>query len=262
MKRLFLFSLLANLAFSCYHIHDVEIEIPTRDPRLVVVSTLVPWQSNHKYLGVSVYSSRPIEDEGPILPVTDATIKLFRNGSLFQELVYDADDQYRFYPIAYPPMGGPLAGENFRIEVSAPGFKPVWAETSIPGLVEIIDVNIERIAVFDKNNRPISKVTITFNDPPDKSNFYEIVLSNPGEDYTPTFYHSLHSFEPIIISEPYYPLSSIIETPAFRTLLFNDRSFNGNTKQISFFYPPGIDIFAPQGQVSLLGAHLSVQLRN
>lgn len=262
MKRILLFFVLAGFVHSCYKISDVDIEIPTVSPRLVVVSTMVPWQSNHKYLGVTVYPSRRIADESPILPVTDARVLLFCDGVLFQELEYNADVNNQFYPMAYPPMGGPLAGETYRVEVSAPDFESVWAETSIPEIVEIVDVEIERIAYFDKNNRPVSKVNLTFNDPTNIPNYYELVLSNTGEEFTPTFFHTLHSFEPFIVSEPYYPISSIIELPVFKTLLFNDRSFDGNTTQVSFYYSPGTDIFAPQGQVRLTGGFLSVQLRN
>jgi hypothetical protein len=252
-------------------ITDIEIEIPEIEPRLVLSSALSPWDfetGGGKQNGVAIYPSRHIFDDSPLMPVTNATVKLYRNGLFFQDLPYDSENHLRFYTVYYPPLQGPMPGEAFRVEVSAPGFEPVYAETVIPSSVPVVNVEIERIAVRKPSenfgDEIQSRLIITFNDPPDENNFYEVVLSSVGGEFKPIYYHHSTSSNPFITSEPYYPnpLSENVFYP--RTLLFSGNSFKGQECKIVLFYRPSRRTIEVDGSwVTLLPADiLSVQLRN
>jgi len=84
MKILLVLIFCSALFFGCEM--DVEVAIPEQPPKLVVISTLVPWSSNPKFLGVEVYSSKHIFNEAENKPVDNATVRIYRNGDFFRQL--------------------------------------------------------------------------------------------------------------------------------------------------------------------------------
>ncbi len=239
---------------------EITIEIPVRPVGLVIESLLVPYSVNGKYLGIKVSGSHHIFDTTTIEPIANATILLYKNEVLKDTLVYDPTPQISFYPLGFGPMQGPLAGEAYRIEVSAPGYKSVYAETLIPEKVSIDTVIIDRIGYFDDSGLVYSKLTISFTDPAKEDNYYEIVVTPLGVgEYRASAYRLLSTFEPLIVNEPHYPDETRIDLKNPDRLLFNDKTFNGQQAELDFYY------FASQitgGTHQLNSEILSVQLRN
>ncbi len=161
-----------------------------------------------------------------------------------------------------------MPGEAYRVEVSALGFESVYAETVIPSLVPMVNVEIERVAVRKPSgnfgDEIQSRSIKTFNDPPDENNFYEVVLSSVGNEFNPIYFHHSTSSNPFITSEPYYPnpLSENVFYP--RTLLFSGNSFKGQECKVVLFYRPSRRTIEVDGSwVTLLPADiLSAQLKN
>jgi hypothetical protein len=238
---------------------EITIEIPEKPASLVIESLLVPYSVNGKYLGIKVTGSQHIFDTTTMEPITNATILLYKDGVLKDTLEYDPSPDISFYPLGFGPMQGPLAGEAYRVEVSAPGYKSVYAETLIPEKVRLDAVIIDRVGYFDDSGLVYSKLTISFTDPPEEDNYYEIVVTSIGMEYRASAYRTLSTFEPFIVNEPHYPDETRIDLKNPNRLLFNDKTFNGQQTELDLYY------FASQrlGVTHLLNSEiLSVQLRN
>jgi hypothetical protein len=258
MKRFFLIIFLSSAFFACEM--DVEVDIPEKPPRLVVTSTLVPWSANSWFLGVEVFSSRHIFDESANLPIDNATVRVYRDGDFFGQLSYLSNDNYSFFPFGFPALQGPLPGETYRVEVSAPGFEPVWAETTIPQPVAITHWNLDRIGLFDEDGKVYSRVSLTFNDPPNQTNYYEIVVTPVDCQYRAACYSNLISFESVITGEPSYPSPVMIDSNGARRLLFKDDTFEGKEFTVNFYYFPGQEHHG--SSLVLTGGFYAIQLRH
>ncbi|MBW6492060.1 MAG: DUF4249 domain-containing protein [Lentimicrobium sp.] len=241
---------------------EISIEVPETEPALVIHSTLVPYSFPHgKYLGFEISGSRNIFDTTSFSSIDNAIVLLYKNGNpeadtLKCEKYHNKD----FYPIRYSPTQGPLTGEHFRIEVSVPGYESVSAETSIPQKVNIEEINIDRMAYEDEGGLIYSKVTLTFTDNPVETNYYEVVLSFTGAEYSPEDYRQLASFAPYVVSEIHYPspLNPDLKKPQY--LLFTDKTINGQSVQFEFFFQARQIL--DKGIKVLLSEIISIQLRN
>lgn len=257
------------LLFSCDVITEIEVDIPLKSSKLVINSTLVPSTvPGMKYLGIEVTTTTHIFDTSEIKPVTDATVLLYKNGEFVDTLEYETESG--LYPLGYGPFEGPLPGDVYSIDVSAPGYDKVYAQTAIPEKVEILDISITPVGLIDDSIEIIvrgrrlgggiwSEVTITFADTPHIENYYEIVVSPIYSFYESKKLYTLFTNESIITGESYYPSPMELHLKNPRQLLFNDRSFNGDTRTISFYY------FPPQGWYinPYISNHIiNIQLRN
>ena len=238
---------------------EMEVDIPETPPKIMINSTLVPYLPPHgKYLGVELRGSRHIFDSTSNTLITNAMVLLYRDSIFMDTLKYEEDAQ--FYPLEFPPLDGPNAGESYQISVSAPGYTSVYAQTTIPKKIEIDAVAIDRIAFEDEDGGIYSKITLTFNDPIDHNNYYEVVLSTLGAEHSPDDYRRLTTYEPYIVSEIHYPPITNVDLRKPKYLLFNDKSFNGNKVELSFYYYANQVIYA--GVKKLANVQISVQLRN
>jgi hypothetical protein len=225
------------LITSCGKEQVIKIEIPEKPPSLVVNSTLVPYNLPiPQYLGVELSSSTSIFDTINPSPVKNAFVLLFKNNNFVDTLQYDSIN--KMYPLGYnKPFAGPLPGDTYEINIIAEGFRPISAKTTIPEKVEIIDFKIIPVGFIDDLGGAWSEIILTFKDPSEEPNFYEIVVG--GIDFDPKGYFSLFSYEKFITQEGYYPSPLRIDLKKPQYLLFNDRSFDGEEKTISiYYYPP------------------------
>jgi hypothetical protein len=224
------------LLSSCGKEMEIEIDIREKPASLVVNSTLVPFNVPiPKFLGIELSSSISIFDTISPSPIKNATVLLYKNNVFVDTLQYNSN--HKMYPLGYTkPFEGPLPGDIYEINILAEGFRQISAKTTIPEKVEIISFQIIPVAFIDELGGAWSEVILTFKDPPGISNYYEIVV---GEiDFDPTGFFSLFSYEKIITEESYYPSTLRIDLKKPYYLLFNDSSFNGEEKTLSFYYYP------------------------
>ena len=245
---------------SCDITTEIEVDIPLKPPKLVINSTLVPSSiPGMKYLGIEITTTTHIFDTSEVKSVTDATVLLYKNGEFVDTLEYNPKSESGLYPLGYGPFQGPQPGDTYSIEVYAPGYDKVYAQTIIPEKVEIQDVSIIPIGLIDDLGGIWSEVTLTFTDPPENENYYEIVVAYYGRFYDSESHFTLFTNESIITGESYYPSPMELHLKRPKHLIFNDRSFDGETKTLSFYYYPP-QIWASFHYISY---HLmSLQLRN
>lgn len=237
---------------------EIVIDIPEKAPSLVIESVLLPFDLNGPQLGVKIFESISVFDTSANKSITNANVLIYRNGQLFDTLFYDNSTDH-FYPFGYGPFQGPVAGDHFRLEATAPGFPAVAAETTIPEKVLLDTVTIDRIGFFDESGSVYSKLSVSFSDPSDEDNFYELVVSAIGEEYKPKAFRSLKTYETFIINEPHYPPETRIDLKNPSRLLFNDKTFAGQHVEMSCYFSAN----QRMGGEHVLNAEiLAVHLRN
>ncbi|MDD2475190.1 MAG: DUF4249 domain-containing protein [Dysgonamonadaceae bacterium] len=106
----------------------IEFKGAISDPLLVMNGVLTP----DSVVSIHLSQSRFIlGDVAPFTHISDATVSLFVNGSLKEQLTYDSEGIYRgtYFP---------KAGDEIKIEVIASGHKAIKSQTVIPHPLNIV----------------------------------------------------------------------------------------------------------------------------
>ena len=235
---------------------EIEIDIPRTKPQLVVYSTIVPFTiPKPKFLRLSLQTSKHIFDTSTTY-INYAKVLFYENNTLKDTLKYN--DSLRYYIISENDY--PVAGNNYSIKIIKKGFDTVTANTTIPNKVNIIDTNITPIAFFDDLGSVFSEVSITFNDPPNEENYYEIAISDIAFSYENyDYFYDLTTNDNIITSESYYPSLIRFDVDKPKFLLFTDKQINGQKYTVNVYYTPPQRI----SEYRYISKHyISVHLRN
>lgn len=127
MKYLILYiAAIAFLLSSCEKMVD-NVDLPDQDPKLVVHCYISPDDSLLKaYVSLSapIFSEQYVDNFNP---VSNATVKISDFSNEIQ-LVYDGQQLYKASTSAFPI----IAGNTYKITVSAPGYTSVEATTQVP----------------------------------------------------------------------------------------------------------------------------------
>lgn len=191
MKRLLAFSLVASVLLpSC--VEEVDREVRDIAPQLVVTCFFTAGEPFRVYLSGS-YS--PFYGSGPQL-VRGAEVKVYENGSYlgdleFEVLYYERADTITDgvsmeviltrFPVDSCYTGStvlPRVGHEYRLEVSAPGYKSVSATSRVPGVVGIDSLS-KRLRGYDFYGTAVEGgcpvYYLSFTDPPGP-NYYMVSM--------------------------------------------------------------------------------------
>jgi hypothetical protein len=108
----------------------------------------------------------------------------------------------------------PSWGSRYNLKVHIEGFDTILASDTVPMLVPIVDATIKQPISIDRYGDRISQASITFSDPPNERNYYELFFVNAQYDYDTKI------TDPVLLNEgdiPYMPT----------TYFFSDELFNG-----------------------------------
>lgn len=249
MKKILYFIFIICGFISCTK--EVEITVPEEKNKLVLYSTIVPFSMPMpKYLTIDVMASSHIYDTTKYY-IPDANILLFKNNKLIDTIEYV--DSKKTYPLNIFPE----EGEQYTIKVNKNGYDEVIASTSIPSKVKIDEVNITPVAVFDEDGLVYSEASITFQDPENEINFYEIAISGIAySSYAPDVFDEIFSYDKIIKRESYYPSDLNFNLKDPKSLLFNDENINGKSYTVNVYYFPNQDIIKSKVSEHLISVHL------
>ena len=250
------FAILVLLLFSCTK--EIEIKIPENQHKLVVYSTIVPLTfPKPKDLGIVLQSSKHIFDTTTSI-IDDAQVLYYENMILKDTLKYV--DSINTYVISESMSDYPIAGNTYSIKIIKEGYDTVTASTTIPSKVNITDTVITPIAYFDETGSVFSEIAITFTDPANETNYYELAVSDIAFSYnTPSDFYELSTNDKIITSESYYPSLMRFDVNKPKYLLFTDKEINGKEHTLNVYYTP------PQRESDkrYISAHyISIHLRN
>ncbi|MBI1225322.1 MAG: DUF4249 family protein [Bacteroidetes bacterium] len=204
----------------------VEVDLPEHKPLLSISAELSNLDSSRTII---VGRTWPTTERPNNPAVTDAVVKIYKNGSLFWN--YNPSPPNEFY---YTQDAGILeAGTTYRLEVSAPGFEPVFSEQTMPSLVTITKANLKMDGVITPDGDKATELTIEFDDPTGEGDYYGIRSfshwlyfdSINMDTFEGDFDLSLDTFDPLL---EYGPNG---------LLLISDKSFDGKKVKLkTFFY--------------------------
>lgn len=228
-KLVYLLSFFIFCTISC-HETELQIDLPAPKPKLVVHSTFTPFTPPIvKSLAVFVSQNAEVFDTLKAASITDATVSLFVDGKFDQMLKYDGI--YGYHAKVYPE-----AGIEYSIKVEKDGFETVTSKGMIPPKVAIKSCELIPFAGLDDDNLAFSQLSVTFDDPADQTNYYEIMVLGYGQENDK---YMLTTNDKVITSESYYPSPILMDALLPERLLFSDKQINGQTHTVEMtYYPP------------------------
>ncbi len=173
-------------------------------PKLVAYSTIVPFTTPYpKPLSLKLESTAHIFDTTTYF-IKDAQVLYFENDIIKDTLEFV--DSLNIYRMQHSMNDYPVEGNRYAIKVIKEGFETITANTTIPSKVEIEDANVTPIAYIDDDGMVYSELTLTFTDPADEINYYELMVSDFTYDYNNLIdFYELSTYDNLITSESYYP---------------------------------------------------------
>ena len=145
------------------------------DPKIVIYSLLQP----DSVITVSVAKSHAVFEERYVpKQITDAVVKLYRDGELIETLTWvEPEPQPEYYPVTpyskYVSQGvKPVYGSTYRIEVEIAGMKKASGEVMLPDIVPV--VSLDTVEEMQPGGIILKEVKVRFRDPGGINNFYRI----------------------------------------------------------------------------------------
>ena len=246
MKKIIIICL---FLFSCEKV--VDLNIPEHTPMLVVNGML----DTDSIPSIFISSSQGAFSNNSIPGcILDANVLLYEDDMLLGQMMLDANHvdtfmiledswygQINTESISYYTYDiNPKAGSTYSIDVSHTDYESVYATTTIPNNIELIDFNV----IDNASDTSIYNATlnVVFQDNANQNNYYRIrlFLQTEGEywEQDSSDYEVVRkrSSLPLYSNDP--SLSQGIPWDGYtfsgRTALFNDNLFNGQEKEISF----------------------------
>lgn len=172
----FFLSFLLAAALSCEKTLGVD-QVGSLPAKLVVVSNFTP----DRELQVFVSASRSILDDEVPAYIEEAVVELYRGETFITDLHFSEEkDKSSNLPFYSAGSFTPEVGVNYTIEVQAPGFEPVSAQSQIPTPIQLVSSEISDLQFFVPEGGSSVEVTynlnIAFEDPGMVKNYYHINL--------------------------------------------------------------------------------------
>ncbi|MCD6112151.1 MAG: DUF4249 family protein, partial [Bacteroidales bacterium] len=169
-------------------------------------------------------------------------------------------DSLNTYIISNSMSDYPIAGKKYSIQILEDGYKTLTSNTIIPSKVNITDTVITPIAYFDETGSVFSEIAVTFTDPENEINYYELAVSDIAFSYdNADNFYELSTNDNIITSESYYPSLIRFDVDKPKYLLFTDKEINGMKHTLNVYYTP------PQREDDnryISNHYISIHLRN
>lgn len=229
MKKIILYIGLVLVLFSCEK--TLELDADARTSKLVV-NTLF---SSDKEWRLELTRSLSVLDDGNLANFIDnATVNILdENNDLVDQLSYNFG-----YYVSLTNLK-PIAGNKYKVEVSAPNYESVSSEDFCPSSVAISNLDTTSFKNSFGDKEYIT--TIRFQDPSNTENYYGIEVE--ASSWTSTYYPSLGIYDTTYNgTEKMYLVSSdpsISESGSEdyqQTLVFKDNLFDGLEKSVTVNY--------------------------
>lgn len=267
MKSYFyIISLLVVLA-SCESVIDVDI--PHEPPKLVVNTLINP----DSVIQVRISQSQYILDESNFKKVNNATVSIFEEGVLKEQLTKTQEDG------VYISQFKPQIGKSYTLTAEAPNFTSIEATTFLDPKVPIeeiaLDSTIEVNGSFCVDDSCITyyqvyyKVGLTLQDPGNEPNYYSTVAYVKRhyiyETQNPDGSYRIDTLEYI---EQLYLFSNDVSVALAEfdldgggywgeEILFSDETFDGQTYTFDFEIESGFDSHNKAEEIIFVLKHLS-----
>ena len=229
MKNIFWLLFLLSIISGCETV--VDIEIPLEKQELVVQSFITedsPWM-------VFVSHSKHILDNADYSKLPNATVKIFEDDQELLQLFYDEKGYYSSVD------NKPVFGKDYRLEVSAPGFETVTAQTTIPVKIPIKDIRLDTTAKIERDYSSYYKMIVVFDDPPGPDFYKFFVEMKEIYKRIVTVYDGTGYRDSLMVDSTYQQVDILAADPSLESeqygegILFDDTRFNGKQYSLEVF---------------------------
>ena len=217
--RIVIFSLV--FIFSCTK--EIKIQIPSEGTIIVVnclfhPNFILPYPKPN-YIEIS--QSTEIFDSTRKKIVNNAIVLITSEDNAVDTFKY-IDSLKLYESLKFNPVNK----KKYNLKVTVDGFNLVESSDLLPTPVKISDYSLIKYAGRDEEGEIFSEITVTFKDPGEEINFYEVQLTD----------YRIFSNDPVITSENYYPSILSFGAKYPKSLPFNDEMINGETYNLKIFY--------------------------
>ncbi len=223
MKNIIVYILAIATLSSCEKVIPFTGEVT--QPKLVVNSLFDAENS----WNVHISQSLSVIDTGNLSIVENASVLIKDNqDNIIETLLYDSMGRYS--GSAFPQLG-----QNYRIEVSAPGFNSVSSENNLPSPITISNVDTSTTYI---NSEQRFEMSVTINDPSGISNYY-LISVHAGGWFEEEFWNgNSWSIDTVFYD---FTVPILVDDPTFENYgsnrwenkgIFTDITFDGQTKTI------------------------------
>ena len=213
---------------------EVDLSDLRESPRLVVNGVAVAGES----LRVSVTRTWFYTDEHPNVVIPDATVRLYVNGRYEETLPFVPGDTLFNAAGNYQAAFVPQVADRLRLEVSAPGYEAVHAETEVPPSSLLLDAKaVQEVITADGTMKRIS-YAIRLQDALEEENYYLFRLEEGYLSEDSTYrWHVLYLdyAEDPLFGQNSSALDQILfpqYLPGYDGRVFSDEVINGQTYTI------------------------------
>ena len=209
-----------------------EIEFDAQDiaPRIVVNSLF----TNDSIWAAHISRSVGVLETTSYTTINDANVNIFdANANLVTTLTHQGNGLYT------SPTGlTPQANQSYTIEASASGYESVNASNSIPSAVPIYQ--LDTVTSTNSDGETILEATITFQDPPNISNYYMLEVYVTGTWINEGEQDTIEIREPLQISCDDINVETVNRfnfggfENTYLYLMVKDQNFDGENYSLTF----------------------------
>ena len=209
-----------------------EIEFDAQDiaPRIVVNSLF----TNDSIWAAHISRSVGVLETTSYTTINDANVNIFdANANLVTTLTHQGNGLYT------SPTGlTPQANQSYTIEASASGYESVNASNSIPSAVPIYQ--LDTVTSTNSDGETILEATITFQDPPNISNYYMLEVYVTGTWINEEEQDTIEIREPLQISCDDINVETVNRfnfggfENTYLYLMVKDQNFDGENYSLTF----------------------------
>lgn len=224
-KYILTFITLLILFSNCFK--KIDINVPDQEQKVVINGIF----ASDSTLIINISKTVGINDPAQFLPrISDAVVKLYKNGIYVEDLIYKKDGSYISASII-------KANENYSLVITADG-KTFNVDIQMPTKKKFKELSFIK---YDTVNN-YYKLHLKFDDSISK-NYYMIngylmlpytFYGDTGQIDSVTFVYNSIYFESFSDQDPYFKNPVSIYPYIDNSFMFNDELFNGNTFDLTF----------------------------
>mgnify|MGYP000436098463 FL=1 len=209
-----------------------EIEFDAQDiaPRIVVNSLF----TNDSIWSAHISRSVGVLETTSYTTIDNASVNIFDdNANLVTTLTHQGDGLY-----TSPTGVSSQPNQSYTLEASASGYESVNATNSIPSAVPIYQ--LDTVTSTNNDGETILEATITFQDPPNVSNYYMLEVFVTGMYYDEWEQDSIEIREPLQISCDDINVETVNRfnfggfENTYLYLMLKDQNFDGENYSLTF----------------------------
>ena len=230
MKKLILFLSAIPLLLFTNCTKEIEFDAQDIAPRIVVNSLF----TNDSIWAAHISRSVGVLETTSYTTIDDANVNIFdANANLVTTLTHQGNGLYT------SPTGlTPQANQSYTIEASASGYESVNASNSIPSAVPIYQ--LDTVTSTNSDGETILEATITFQDPPNISNYYMLEVYVTGTWINEEEQDTIEIREPLQISCDDINVETVNRfnfggfENTYLYLMVKDQNFDGENYSLTF----------------------------